>query len=133
MAVQTAYERRKSVGRRVFVSVFVATIILSFFMLSFIGFSMMENILMSGIVVLSAFMVSIISSVSVTNRVAPYHMSLVSSNSYAAPTAFSSDSRHYSPNARPKIVDEANSCRRCNQVMLSGISTCPRCGWYKGF
>ena len=44
MAVQNVYQKRKTVGRQVFVSVFIATVILSFLLLAYIGFSFMENL-----------------------------------------------------------------------------------------
>ena len=131
MAVQNAFHKRKSVGRQVFISVFIATVILAFLLLSYIGFTMMENILMSCIVLLSAFVVSIVASVSVTNRISPHHVGLISTNGYAAPTAFTHNSRHYAAHTRPKVINEPNLCKRCGQIMLAGISTCPKCGWYK--
>jgi hypothetical protein len=106
MAVQNAFHRRKSVGRQVFLSVFVATVILAFLMLSYIGFPLMENI-------------------------PPHHVGMISTSGYAAPTAFNHNSRHYSSSQRPKVIREPNSCKRCGQIMLAGISTCPKCGWYR--
>ncbi len=131
MAVQSSFHRRKSVGRQVFASVFIATVLLSFLVLSYIGFPLVENILMSCIVLMSAFFVSIVASVSVTNRINPHHVGLISTSGYAAPTAFTNNSRHYAVSNRTKVIREPNSCKRCGQIMLAGISTCPKCGWYR--
>ena len=131
MAVQNAFHKRKSVGRQVFLSVFVVTVILAFLMLSYLGFPLMENILMSAIVLMSAFFMSIVASVSMTNRISPHHVGMISTSGYAAPTAFNHNSRHYASSARPKVIREPNSCKRCGQIMLAGISTCPKCGWYR--
>jgi hypothetical protein len=132
MAIQTVYQKRKTVGKQVFISVFGATSIVSFLLLSYIGFTFLENILMSCVVLLCAFGFALISTASVTNKVSIPSVNVMSTSGYAAPTAFANNSRHYMGNPRPRITTELNSCKRCNQVMLAGINTCPKCGWYHG-
>ena len=130
MAIQTVYQKRKTVGKQVFFSVFGATTIVSFLLLSYIGFTFLENILMSCVVLLCAFGFALISTASVTNKASIPSVNVMTTSGYAAPTAFANNSRHYMGQAKPRFTAELNSCRRCNQVMLSGINTCPKCGWY---
>lgn len=130
MAVQSIYYKRKTVGRQVFVSVFVATAIVSFLLLSYLGFPFMENVLMSCFVLLGAFGIAIFSSVSASNRVAHPHVGMVSAAGYTAPTAFQQGSRHYAEATKPNLDRQLRYCKKCGQVMLAGISTCPKCGWY---
>ena len=130
MAIQTVYQKRKTVGKQVFFSVFGATVIVSFLLLGYLGFSFMENILLSCIVLMSAFGFALISTASVTSKAPVPHMGVMSTSGYAAPTAFNKNSRLYGAQQKPKFTTELNSCKKCGQVMLSGISTCPKCGWY---
>ena len=130
MAIQTVYQKRKTMGKQVFASVFVVTVIISFLLLSYLGFSALENILLSGVVFLAAFGFALISTATVASKSPIPQMSSVNSVNYAAPTAFSNNSRLYGVKAKPKFTTELNTCKRCNQVMLAGINTCPKCGWY---
>jgi len=130
MAIQTVYQKRKTMGKQVFTSVFVVTVIISFLLLSYLGFSALENILLSGVVFMAAFGFALISTATVASKSIIPQMSSVNSINYAAPTAFSSNSRLYGVKAKPKITTELNTCKRCGQVMLGGINTCPKCGWY---
>lgn len=130
MAIQTVYQKRKTMGKQVFTSVFVVTVIISFLLLSYLGFSALENILLSGVVFLAAFGFALISTASVASKSPIPQMSSINSVNYTAPTAFSSNSRLYGVKAKPKITTELNTCKKCHQVMLAGINTCPKCGWY---
>jgi ribosomal protein L32 len=130
MAIQTAYQKRKTMGKQVFGSVFVVTVIVSFLLLSYLGFSALENILLSGVVFLAAFGFALISTATVASKSPIPQMATVTSAGYTAPTAFSHNSRLYGVKAKPKFTAELNNCKKCGQVMLSGINTCPKCGWY---
>jgi ribosomal protein L32 len=130
MAIQTAYQKRQTMGKQVFGSVFVVTVIVSFLLLSYLGFSALENILLSGVVFLAAFGFALISTATVASKSPLPQMSTVSSAGYTAPTAFSHNSRLYGVKPKPVVSTELNACKRCGQVMLSGINTCPKCGWY---
>jgi ribosomal protein L32 len=130
MAIQTVYQKRQTMGKQVFTSVFVVTVIVSFLLLSYLGFSAVENILLSAVVFLAAFGFALISTASVATKTPIPQMTSVSSAGYSAPTAFSSNSRLYGVKAKPKFQTELHTCKRCGQVMLSGINTCPKCGWY---
>lgn len=130
MAIQVAYQKKKTLGKQVFASVFVVTVMISFLLLSYLGFSALENILLSGVVFLAAFGFALISTATVSSKNSVPQMGTVSSAGYAAPTAFSQNSRLYGVKAKPKLTAEINTCKRCGQVMLSGINTCPKCGWY---
>jgi hypothetical protein len=90
----------------------------------------LENILLSCIVLLCAFSFALVSTASVSNKAAIPQVNAMATSSYAAPTAFSNNSRLYGAKAKPNFTTELNSCKRCGQVMLSGINTCPKCGWY---
>jgi len=117
-------------GKQVFSSVFVVTVIVSFLLLSYLGFSAMENILLSGVVFLAAFGFALISTASVSSKSPIPQLSSINSVGYSAPTAFSSNSRLYGVKAKPKVTTELCTCKKCGQTMLSGINTCPKCGWY---
>ena len=130
MAIQVAYQKRKTMGKQVFASVFVVTVMISFLLLSYLGFSALENILLSGVVFLAAFGFALISTATVSSKSPVPQMGTVGTAGYSAPTAFSHNSRLYGVKAKPKFTTELNSCKRCGQVMLSGINTCPKCGWY---
>jgi hypothetical protein len=130
MAIQTAYQKRQTMGKQVFGSVFVVTVIVSFLLLSYLGFSVLENILLSGVVFLAAFGFALISTATVSSRSPLPQMTSVNSVGYSAPTAFSQNSRLYGVRAKPNFTTDLNACKRCGQVMLSGINTCPKCGWY---
>lgn len=130
MAIQTVYQKRKSAGKQVFISVFIVTIIVSFLILSFMGFTFMENILISCLVLIGAFGIAIVSTASITTRTTAPQLAAISTNGYTAPTAFSPNSRLYGTRSKLKLTTELNTCKRCGQVMLSGIYTCPKCGWY---
>lgn len=130
MAIQTVYQKRKTVGKQVFITVFMVTVIISFLLLSYFGLTFLENILLSCIVFLCAFGFALISTASVASKAAIPQMSVITANGYAAPTAFNSNSGLYGVRSKPKLNTELNSCKRCGQVMLSGIKTCPKCGWY---
>ncbi len=130
MAIQTVYEKRKTIGKQVFASVFVVTVVVSFLLLSYLGFSALENLLLSGVVFLAAFGFALMSTATVASKTPIPQMTSVHTAGYAAPTAFSQNSRLYGVKSKPKIVTELNTCKHCGQVMLSGINTCPKCGWY---
>ncbi|NIP33417.1 MAG: hypothetical protein GWN18_00655 [Thermoplasmata archaeon] len=130
MAIQVAYQKRKTMGKQVFASVFVITVMISFLLLSYLGFSALENILLSGVVFLAAFGFALISTATVATKTPVPQMGNVGTVGYSAPTAFSSNSRLYGVKSKPKFTTELNSCKRCGQVMLAGINTCPKCGWY---
>jgi xanthine/uracil permease len=130
MAIQTAYQRRKTLGKQVFFSVFGATVVVSFLLLSYFGFTFMENILLSCIVLMCAFGFALVSTASVSSKVSIPQTSLLSSTGYTAPTAFKQNSRLYGPKPRVKIDAALHTCKKCDQVMLAGINTCPKCGWY---
>ena len=131
MAIQTAYQKRKTMGKQVFASVFVVTVIVSFLLLSYLGFSALENILLSGVVFLAAFGFALISTATVSSKSPIPQFTAVNSVGYTAPTAFSSNSRLYGVKAKPKISIDLHTCKKCGQSMLSGINTCPKCGWYR--
>ena len=130
MAIQTAYQKRKTMGKQVFASVFVVTVIVSFLLLSYLGFSALENILMSGVVFLAAFGFALMSTATVAAKSPIPQMATVNSAGYTAPTAFSSNSRLYGVKPRPNLTSDLNTCKKCGQSMLAGINTCPKCGWY---
>ena len=132
MAIQAVYQKRKTVGKQVFTSVFGATIVVSFLVLTYFGFTFLENILLSCIVLMCAFGFALVSTATVSSKANIPQMSLVTSTStgYAAPTAFSSNSRLYGVKPKAKFITELNTCKKCGQTMLSGINTCPKCGWY---
>lgn len=130
MAIQVAYQKKKTMGKQVFASVFIVTVMISFLLLSYLGFSALENILLSGVVFLSAFGIALISTATVSSRSTVLQMGNVSSTGYAAPTAFSKNSRLYGVMTKPKIDAEINTCPKCGHLMLAGINTCPKCGWY---
>ncbi len=130
MAIQTVYQKRKTMGKQVFTSVFIVTVIVSFLLLSYLGFSAMENILLSGVVFLAAFGFALISTASVASKSPIRNMSSVNGAGYGAPTAFNQNSRLYGIKAKSNVTPELRSCKRCSQVMLAGINTCPKCGWY---
>lgn len=130
MAIQTVYQKRKTVTKQVFLTVFVATVIVSFLLLSYLGFTFMENILISCVVFLCAFGFALFSTASVSNRMPIPQITGVGETAYVAPTAFSSNSGLYGSRPKPKFTTDLNTCKRCGQVMLTGISTCPKCGWY---
>jgi hypothetical protein len=129
MAIQTVYQKRKTVTKQVFISVFVVSVIICFLVLSYLGFSFMENILISCVVFLAAFGMALASTASVSNKAAVPQMT-TKEGAYAAPTAFSHNSGLYGVKGKAKFITELNTCRRCGQTMLSGINTCPKCGWY---
>jgi hypothetical protein len=130
MAIQAVYQKRKTVGKQVFITVFAVTVIVSFLLLSYFGLSFMENLLVSCLVFLAAFGFALVSTASVAERATIPAMNMMASSGYAAPTAFSSNSGLYGVKAKPKLTSDINTCKRCGQVMLSGINTCPKCGWY---
>lgn len=130
MAIQAVYQKKKTVGKQVFVTVFAVTVIVSFLLLSYFGLTFVENLLVSCIVFLCAFGFALISTASVSNKASIPSMAVVASSGYVAPTAFSSNSGLYGVKSKPKFTTELNTCKRCGQVMLSGINTCPKCGWY---
>ncbi len=130
MAIQVAYQKKKTLGKQVFASVFVVTVMISFLLLSYLGFSALENILLSGVVFLAAFGFALISTATVSSRTTVPQMGTISTAGYAAPTAFSQNSRLYGVKTKPKLTVEINTCKKCGQVMLAGINTCPKCGWY---
>jgi ribosomal protein L32 len=130
MAIQAVYQKRKTVGKQVFTSVFGATVIVSFLVLSYFGFTFLENILMSCIVLMCAFGFALVSTASVSSKAHSPQIAVATSNGYAAPTAFSSNSRLYGVKPKPTMTTELNTCKKCDQVMLAGIRTCPKCGWY---
>ncbi len=130
MAIQTAYQKRKTMGKQVFASVFVVTVIVSFLLLSYLGFSALENIMLSGVVFLVAFGFGLISTATMASKSPIPQFSSVSSVGYTAPTAFSHNSRLYGVKAKPKFTADLHNCKKCGQVMLTGINTCPKCGWY---
>jgi hypothetical protein len=130
MAIQTAYQKKKTMGKQVFASVFLMTVLISFLILAYLGFSALENLLLSGIVFLAAFGFAVISTATIATKSPIPQMSAVNSAGYTAPTAFSQNSRLYGVKTKPKFTAELNTCKRCGQVMLSGIGTCPKCGWY---
>ena len=117
-------------GKQVFASVFGATTIVSFLLLSYIGFTFLENILMSCVVLMFALGFALVSTASVSSKATIPSMNVMAASGYAAPTAFATNSRHYVGSMKPRITTELYSCKRCDQVMLSGINTCPKCGWY---
>ena len=130
MAIQTVYQKRRTVTKQVFLSVFVATVIVSFLMLSYLGFTFMENILISCVVFLCAFGFALFSTASVSSRALAPQIGNFEKNGYSAPTAFNNNSGLYGAKPKPKFTTELNTCKRCGQVMLTGINTCPKCGWY---
>jgi hypothetical protein len=130
MAIQTVYQKRKTMGKQVFITVFAVTVIVAILLLTYLGFSFLENILLSCIVLLCAFSFALVSTASVSNKASIPQVNAMATSSYAAPTAFSNNSRLYGAKAKPNFTTELNSCKRCGQVMLSGINTCPKCGWY---
>jgi hypothetical protein len=130
VAIQAVYQKRKTVGKQVFITVFAVTVIVSFLLLSYFGFTFLENILLSCIVFLCAFGFALISTASVSSKAAVPSVSILTSSGYAAPTAFSSNSRLYGARTKVKITTEMATCKRCGQSMLTGINTCPKCGWY---
>ncbi len=130
MAIQAVYQKRKTVGKQVFITVFAVTVIVSFLLLSYFGLTFLGNLMVSCVVFLAAFGFALISTASVSNRATIPSMNMMATSAYAAPTAFSSNSGLYGTKAKPKITTELRTCKRCDQVMLSGINTCPKCGWY---
>jgi hypothetical protein len=130
VAIQAVYQKRKTVGKQIFITVFAVTVIVSFLLLSYFGFTFLENLLLSCIVFLCAFGFALISTASVSSRAAVPSVSVFTTSGYAAPTAFSSNSGLYGSRAKPRIATEMATCKRCGQSMLTGINTCPKCGWY---
>jgi hypothetical protein len=130
MAIQTAYQKKKTMGKQVFASVFLMTVLISFLILAYLGFSALENLLLSGIVFMAAFGFALISTATIATKSPIPQMSAVNDAGYTAPTAFSQNSRLYGVKTKPKFTTELNTCKRCGQVMLAGINTCPKCGWY---
>jgi hypothetical protein len=130
VAIQVVYQKRKTVGKQIFLTVFAVTVIVSFLLLSYFGFTFLENLLLSCIVFLCAFGFALISTASVSSKAAAPSVNVLTTSGYAAPTAFSSNSRLYGARTKVKITTEMATCKRCGQSMLTGINTCPKCGWY---
>ncbi len=130
MAIQAVYQRKKTLGKQVFLTVFGATVVVSFLLLSYFGFGFLENILLSCIVLMCAFGFALISTASVSSKTQIPSASLMTAPGYAAPTAFNHNSRLYGATPKTKIDTKMRTCKKCGQVMLAGINTCPKCGWY---